>query len=87
MVSIVDLLNRIRWDEAFGKGSFAIGYEDHMLEGYVYVPFEEIIFEEGDHFAFQLKNEKGELITIPFHRVREVHKDGELIWQRHSHTP
>lgn len=87
MVSIVDLLNRIRWDEAFGRGAFVIGYEDHMLERYVYVPFEEVIFEEGDHFSFQVKNDKGELITIPFHRVREVRKDGELIWQRPRHTP
>jgi uncharacterized protein (UPF0248 family) len=77
MVSIVDLLNRIRWDKEFGKGEFVIGYENHMLDHYVYVPFEEI----------QLKNEMGELITIPFHRVREVLKDNKIIWQRPKHTP
>lgn len=87
MVSIVDLLNRIRWDKEFGRGAFVIGYEDHMLEHYVYVPFEEILFEEGNHFSFQIKNEMGQLITIPFHRVREVLKDKEVIWQRPSHTP
>ncbi len=82
MVSIVDLLNRIRWDKEFGKGEFVIGYENHMLDRYVYVPLEEILFEEGDHFSFQLKNKMDELITIPFHRVREVLKDSEIIWQR-----
>ncbi len=87
MVSIVDLLNRIRWDKEFGKGEFVIGYENHMLDHYVYVTFEEILFEEGDHFSFQLKNEMDELITIPFHRVREVLKDNEIIWQRPGHAP
>lgn len=84
MVSIVDLLNRIRWDREFAKGKFVIGYEDHMVDHYVYVPFKELRFEEGDHFSFQLKNEKGELVTIPFHRVREVRKDNAVIWQRHT---
>ena len=87
MVSIVDLLNRIRWDKEFGKGEFVISYENHMLDHHVYVTFEEILFEEGDHFSFQLKNEMGELITIPFHRVREVLKDNEIIWQRPRHAP
>lgn len=87
MLSIVDLLNRIRWDKEFAKGEFVIGYENHMQEEYVYVPFEEILFEEGDHFSFQLRNEMGELICIPFHRVREVLKDNTLIWERPKHTP
>ena len=87
MVSIVDLLNRIRWDKEFGKGEFVIGYENHMLDHYVYVPFKEIIFEEGNHFSFELINEMGEFITIPFHRVREVLKDNKVIWQRPPHTP
>ena len=87
MLSIVDLLNRIRWDEEYGRGKFVIGYEDHMLDDYVYVPLEQIVFEEGNHFSFWLKNEEGELTTIPFHRVREVHKDGVLIWHRRGHAP
>jgi uncharacterized protein (UPF0248 family) len=87
MISIVDLLNRIRWDREFAKGAFVIGYEDHMLDHYVYVPFKELRFEEGDHFSFGLRNERGELVTIPFHRVREVRKDNEIIWQRPGHTP
>jgi uncharacterized protein (UPF0248 family) len=87
MVSIVDLLNRIRWDEAFGRGKFVVAYENHMLDHYVYVPFDALRFEEGNHFSFELKSETGEWITIPFHRIHEVLKDGELIWQRPRHTP
>lgn len=87
MVSIVDLFNRIRWDKEFGKGEFVIGYENHRMDHYLYVPLEEIIFEEGEHFSFQLKNEMGESVTIPFHRVREVLKNNELIWQRPGHAP
>jgi len=29
-----------------------------------------------------LMDVNGELQTIPFHRVREVYKDGNLIWSR-----
>ena len=87
MISIVDLLNRIRWDKEFGKGEFVIGYENHRMDHYLYIPFEEIIFEEGEHFSFQLKNEMGESITIPFHRIREVLKDNEIIWHRPRHAP
>lgn len=82
MQSIVDLLNRIRWDREFGKGKFVIGYDDHLLKHNVYIPFETLIFEEGNHFSFQLESEGKEPVTIPFHRVREVLRDGEIIWQR-----
>jgi uncharacterized protein (UPF0248 family) len=85
MTSIVDLLNRIRWDREFGEGKFVIGYEDHMLPEDVLVPFDEIVFEEGDHFAFQVRNEDDRPVSIPFHRVHEVYKNGVLIWQRPKH--
>lgn len=30
MIPIQELLNRIRWDESFGKGDFEIGYYDRV---------------------------------------------------------
>jgi uncharacterized protein (UPF0248 family) len=82
MLPIRDLLNRIRWDREFAKGSFEIGYLDHVENRIILVQFRSLHFQEGDSFSFQLEDESGELITIPFHRIREVRRNGALIWRR-----
>jgi uncharacterized protein (UPF0248 family) len=82
MIPIQELLNRIRWDKEFGKGTFEIGYYDHIEQEIIRVPFKEMHFEKGNHFSFQLENNESEMVTIPFHRVRKVYKDGDLIWHR-----
>jgi uncharacterized protein (UPF0248 family) len=82
MVPIQHLLNRIRWDKEFGTGSFEIGYLDHVEQRIIRVPSRRIHFEEGNQFSFQLEDEMGEMLSIPFHRIREVYRDGVLIWRR-----
>jgi len=37
--------------------------------------------EKGNHFSFAICI-AGEVLTIPFHRIREVRKNGECIWKR-----
>jgi uncharacterized protein (UPF0248 family) len=83
MMPIEELLNRIRWDKEFGKGDFKIGYEDHIEQKVIRVRFQNIRFKEGNHISFQVENAEGKVQTIPFHGVREVYKDGSLIWHRH----
>jgi len=47
------------------------------------VPLKAVDFGERNHyFAFQVFDEQGEGHAVPFHRIREVRKDGKLIWQR-----
>ncbi len=82
MKPLREILSKIRWDKEFGKGRFEIGYDDHLEKRIVRIPFEEVVFEEGNRYSFQIRNPEGETVTIPYHRVREVHKDGNLIWQR-----
>lgn len=82
MMPIQDLLNRIRWDEQFGRAKFVIGYYDRVADGIVRVPFERIHFEKGEHFGFDALEADGSVHSIPFHRVREVWRNGKLIWQR-----
>jgi uncharacterized protein (UPF0248 family) len=82
MTPIHELLNRIRWDKKFGQGQFEIGYYDR-IEGAVHrVALREIVFPEEERRAFELVDESGVVHRIPFHRVREVIKDGQIIWQR-----
>ena len=82
MMPIQELLNRIRWDREFSRGEFVIGYYDRLEDCIIRVPLRDIHFEPGDHFSFDLTDREGILHSIPLHRIKEVHKDGELIWHR-----
>lgn len=82
MLPIRALLDRIRWDPAFGRADFVIAYYDRVEGGLVRVPFGALQFEPGAHFAFTAFAPDGAQHTVPLHRVREVWRNGELIWQR-----
>ncbi len=82
MLPIHELLNRIRWDSSFGQGDFVIGYYDRVADRIEHVPLREVSFEPGNHFAFTLIDAEGAAHEIPLHRIKEVIKNGELIWQR-----
>ena len=82
MVPIHELLNRIRWDPEFGRRTFELGYFDRVEGRIMVVPFREVAFPEDDPQSFQLVDTEGWRQRVPFHRVREIYKDGQLIWQR-----
>ncbi|MGE5319229.1 MAG: DUF504 domain-containing protein [Hyphomicrobiaceae bacterium] len=82
MIPIHELLNRIRWDSAFAQGRFVLGYYDRVDDVVVRLPFSRIQLTPGDHFSFQVTDADGHAHDVPFHRVREVYKNGELIWHR-----
>lgn len=82
MISIHKILNRIRWDKEFGKGYFTLGYFDRVENQIKFISFEDVHFDKADHFYFKVKDSEGETHSIPFHRVKEIYKDGKLIWQR-----
>ncbi len=52
MMPIQKLLNRIRWDEAFAKGDFVIGYYDRVDKKINQVPLDEVHVTSTDHFFF-----------------------------------
>jgi uncharacterized protein (UPF0248 family) len=82
MIPIQDLLHRIQWDPDFGKAELEIGYYDRVTRAVVRVPFRRVHFESGEHFAFEAVEDDGSVHTVPLHRVREVWRDGTLIWAR-----
>jgi len=82
MQPINELLNRIHWDPEFGRGHFEIGYYDRLGKKIIRVPFNEVTQLEGNKFFFHVFDEDGISHSVPLHRVREVYKDGELIWKR-----
>lgn len=82
MIPIQDLLRRIQWDAEFGSAEFEIGYFDRVAGKIVHVPFRHVRFEKGERFAFEAVEEDGAVHTVPLHRVREVWRNGVLIWER-----
>ena len=80
MTTIKDLLSRIRWDPGYGRGRYVVGYEDHVAGGVVRVALSRV--RAGDGFSFSLVDDQGTERTIPYHRIREVLRDGEVIWHR-----
>lgn len=82
MIPIRSLLDRIRWDKEFGRGEFTVGYYDRIAHGIVTAPWGRIRFEPGNHFSFTATEADGSEHEVPLHRVREVRRNGELIWQR-----
>jgi uncharacterized protein (UPF0248 family) len=89
METIQQLLNHIRWDEKFGLGDFEVGIYDRIEDAVEFQPFESLQMEKGNHFSFTVDID-GEVLTIPYHRItvspyhriREVRKNGVAIWNR-----
>lgn len=82
MIPIHELLSRIRWDPEFAKGDFELGYYDRTENRIMTVPLTEITFPTESPSTFQLVDPEDQVHRVPFHRVREVYKDGQRIWHR-----
>jgi len=82
VIPVHSLLARIRWDPEFGRGSFEIGYYDRVQHSIVKVPLAHLHIQAGNHFSFIAIEPDGSVHDVPFHRVREVYRDGVSIWQR-----
>lgn len=82
MTPIHQLLSRIRWDAEFARGNFEIGYFDRVEDRVIVVPLRGIEFPADKPHVFRVFGAAGEIHDVPFHRVREVYKNGRRIWLR-----
>ena len=83
MQPIHELLSKIHWDPNF-KGAFEIAFDDHMKPELEHVPVNHMRFDATDRFTFRAFDKEGNLVSIPFHRIVKVYRDGRLIWSRDS---
>ena len=86
MTPMQELLNRIRWDAEFARGNFELGCFDRVEGRVAVVSFREIEFPQDEPRTFRLVDAEGRVHRVPFHRVREVYKDGQRIWHRPTET-
>lgn len=82
MITIINLLNKIKWDNREKDNQFKIGYYDRIGNKLIFINFEDIIFEKGNKFNFCLKGAEEEIHEIPFHRIKQVIKNDEIMWIR-----
>jgi uncharacterized protein (UPF0248 family) len=61
---------------------FEIGYLDRVAAAVVRVPFEELRVESSGPPALALRDRNGDVARVPLHRVREVWRDGVIVWER-----
>ena len=84
MVPIQDVLHRIQWDPAWRGSVFEVGYLDRVAAAIVRVPFEELRVESSGPPALALRDRDGAVVRVPLHRVREVWRDGAIVWERRA---
>jgi uncharacterized protein (UPF0248 family) len=82
MIPIHQLLSRIRWDKEFGRGQFVIGYLDNVTGKIQYVAFQDAQPDPVNHALLDIFDDEGVKISLPLHRIRQVLRNGEVIWQR-----
>lgn len=82
MQTIIELLHEIRWNPNLRPEEYSIGYYDRVAKGLKWVRFKDIDLERGDNFSFIVVDEEGRERNIPYHRVRQVKRGDEVIWQR-----
>lgn len=87
MTPINELLNHIRWDAEFGRASFVLGYVDQDSDSVRYLALSDVRPDARNPSLLDVVDDRGARITIPFNRVRELLRDGEVIWrERRRHT-
>jgi uncharacterized protein (UPF0248 family) len=82
VIPIHALLSRIRWDPHFGRGRWEIAYLDRKRPGLVRVSLSEMQMNADSSFAFEVMDDEGVVHSVPYHRVRQVWRDGKLFWVR-----
>ena len=75
---IGDLLNKLRWEKNLKQEEYIIVYFDRIAEKTFEVPFTAIA-RHGNFFVMHLGRKE---TTIPLHRIRQVKRNGKVIWDR-----
>ena len=81
MQQIKDLLNQIRWDKRKKPEEYSVHYFDRVKKGLMEIKYNGIKRLEG---TFMVIEKNSEETSIPLHRVRQVRRNGKLVWERRA---
>lgn len=79
MITIEDLINKIKWDEREDPSDYSLYYLDRITKKLVEIKYTDILRVED---GFIVLEREGEETNIPLHRIRKATKKGEITWQR-----
>ena len=79
MIPIHELISKIKWDQNENPEAYSLFYYDRIKKSLIEFKFTEIERIE-DSFIKIFRDL--ELISIPFHRIKQVKKEGKIIWER-----
>ncbi|MBW2997783.1 DUF504 domain-containing protein [Candidatus Woesearchaeota archaeon] len=79
MITIEDLINKIKWDNREDPADYLLFYLDRITKKLVEIRYKDILRVED---GFIVLEREGEETNIPLHRIRKVTKKGEIVWQR-----
>jgi uncharacterized protein (UPF0248 family) len=77
MITIKDLINKIKWDKRENPEDYTLTFIDFRKEKEI--SYAQIKRLEGN---FMVLDSNGKEVEVPLHRVRKVKKKGNIIWQR-----
>lgn len=79
MITIDELINKIKWDKRENPGEYSLFYIDRITKKLVEIKYTDIkMIDEG---LIVLERE-GEETNIPLHRIKEVRKKDVAVWKR-----
>lgn len=79
MISVIDLLSKIKWDKNLNPGEYSLFYADRITKGLIEIMYKDIKKIEKGFMIIERGNEE---VNIPLHRVRRVERKGKLVWER-----
>jgi uncharacterized protein (UPF0248 family) len=79
MITIEQLINKIKWDDRENPAEYSLFYLDRITKKLVEIKYKDIArVDEG----FMVVMRDGEETSIPLHRIRRVMKKGIIMWKR-----
>lgn len=78
MITIKDLLNKIKWGKRENPEQYLIFYFDRVLNKLIELPYTKIKRLEGSFMVL----DNDEETNIPLHRIKKVTKNNVVVWER-----
>ena len=79
MMLLKELLDKIKWDKSEDPEQYSVFYLDRIAKKLVELKYKEIKRIEDSFMVIVRDNEE---TFIPLHRVKEVRRQGKLVWRR-----
>ena len=80
-MTAMEALHKLTWDESYKGMSVEVGYYDRVSDGLKYIALVDMDISDKMHFVITVD---GRDSRVPYHRLREMRLDGEMVWSRET---